>query len=87
VKTPAAVKVTGTSPALTVTVVLARRATLKLVLVDAKGRAVASWSRSAKAGRPKLRLALPKKARKAGRYELKLTVAGHTTTVAVTLRI
>jgi hypothetical protein len=86
VKTPAAVKLTGESPALTVTVVLAKRATLKLVLVNAKGQVVASWSWSAKAGSPKLKLALPKKARKAGRYELKVSVSGRTKTVAVTLR-
>jgi hypothetical protein len=46
---------------------------------------VASWSRSAKAGSPTLKLALPKKARKAGHYRLKVTVPGHTKTVAVTL--
>jgi hypothetical protein len=86
VKTPAAVKLGGKSPTLTVTVVLARKATLKLVLVNTKGRTAASWSRSAKAGEPKLKLVLPKKARKAGRYTLRVTVSGHTTTVPVTLR-
>jgi hypothetical protein len=69
-----------------VTVVLARRATLKIVLVDAKSHTVARWSRSAKAGSPKLKLVLPKKARKPGHYKLKVTVAGHTKTVSVTLR-
>jgi len=86
VKTPAAAKVTGRSPALTVTVVLTKGATVKLVLMNAKGHAVASWSRSAKAGSPKLKLELPKKARKAGHYELKVTVSGHTKTVLVTFR-
>jgi hypothetical protein len=74
------------SPALTVTVMLANKATVRLVLVDAESRVVASWSRSAKAGSPKLKLALPKKARKPGHYKLKVTVAGGTKTVAVTLR-
>jgi hypothetical protein len=66
--------------------VLANNATLKFALVDSKGHPVASWSRSAKAGSPKLKLTLPKKARKPGHYKLKVTVAGATKTVSVTLR-
>lgn len=56
------------------------------MLVNAQGHTVASWSKRAKAGSPKLKLALPNKARKPGRYKLKVTAAGHTKTVAVTLR-
>jgi hypothetical protein len=86
VKTLGAVKVSAKNPTLTVTLVLARKATLKLVLVDAKGRLVARWSKSAEAGSPKLKLVLPRKARKAVRYKLKVSVAGRTETVAVTFR-
>jgi hypothetical protein len=85
VRKPAVVHVRAKT-ALTVTVVLARKATLKLLLVDAKGHTVASWWKSAKAGSPKLKLTLPPKARDAGHYALKVTVSDHTKSVPVTLR-
>jgi hypothetical protein len=49
---------------------------LGLVLLDAKGQSVASWTEHAKAGVTKLTLALPKKARHAGHYTLRVTPSG-----------
>jgi hypothetical protein len=84
---PAAVSVRAKKPTLTVTLVLARAAALQLVLRDAKGHLLASWRRSAKAGTEKLKLVLPKKARKPGRDNLKITVARHAKTVPVTVTV
>ncbi len=51
-----------------------------------EGPRAATWSKTAKAGTDKLKLALPAKARKAGHDTLRVTVAGHAKSVAVTLR-
>jgi hypothetical protein len=84
---PAAISLKAKKPTLTVTLVLARAAGLQLVLRDAKGHLLASWSRSAKAGTAKLKLVLPKKARKPGRDNLEITVARHAKTVPVTVTV
>jgi hypothetical protein len=86
VTAPRIVLVRGKKPLLSVSVKLTKAAKLGLRLLDRKGRVLASWSRSAKAGTTKLKLALPAKARKAGRDTLRVTVAGHAKNVTVTLR-
>jgi hypothetical protein len=60
---------------------LARPTELQLKLLDAKSRALASWTRRAKAGATTLKLALPPKKRKAGRAELLVAAGGSTKTL------
>jgi hypothetical protein len=73
-------------PILTVSVHLARPAELKLKLLDAKSRTLATWTRRAEAGVTTLKLALPPKARKAGRAQLRVAAGGSTKTLRVVLR-
>lgn len=52
---------------------------LTIVLLDGKGRKLASWTRKAGKGSNLLRLTLPSKARRAGHDRLKITAAGSRT--------
>ena len=81
---PVALKVTalppvilrGPHPGLTLTLRLSKPTRLTLTLRDAKGRILATWRRQVKAGTRHLTLALPPKARRAGRDRLHLVWAG-----------
>jgi hypothetical protein len=58
------------------TLTLSKRTLLKFTLVDKKRHVLATWTRTAKAGKVKLSLLLPKKARTAGRNTLRISTTG-----------
>jgi len=70
-------------PWLSLTVTRSRPGNLQLVLLDARGRTLARWVRRVTAGRTRLLLPVPVKARHSGRDRLRITSTGTRTFVPV----
>jgi hypothetical protein len=73
---PKPVSLAAAKPMVTVATTLSKATTLVLVLVNAKGKVVATWTEHAKAGAAKISLVLPAKAQKAGHDTLRITPSG-----------
>jgi hypothetical protein len=73
-------------PRLSLTIAAPRRMTLVLTLLDARGRKLAGWVRRTESGTHRLSLVLPARARKPGRDRLRISAAGATKTLRVTVR-